>query len=166
MTSHSRHHARTLHDVSAGGVTIRWIGGALEVLLVGRETPPRWEIPKGTPLEGESLEHAAVREVSEETGLQVRIIELLGEISYWFSVGEVRHHKTVRFFLMEPTGGDTANHDSEHDFSEWLTADEALRRISFPNEATTLEEAIRRVPALSTVPAHHQRAVRGTAEAG
>ncbi|MBI4213523.1 MAG: NUDIX domain-containing protein [Chloroflexi bacterium] len=137
-------------------MVIRWTDGRLHAALVGRETPERWEIPKGTPLERETIEDAAVREVGEETGLRVRIIEPLDQIAYWFSVRGVRHRKTVYFFLMEAVGGDTANHDWEHDFAEWFPVDEALRRISFPNEVALVQEAAaqaRTPPPRAPVPA-------------
>ena len=44
-----------------------------EVLLSVRRELFGWELPGGTPLPGESLESALVREVSEETGLAVEI---------------------------------------------------------------------------------------------
>ena len=130
---------RSVHDVSAGGVVTRWSDHSLEVVLVGRDQ--RWSLPKGTPELGETFEQTAIREVTEETGLRVRIVEPVSEINYSFSVRGVRHFKTVHFYLMESTGGDTANHDWEHDYVEWLPTDEALRRASFPNEAGTIERA-------------------------
>ena len=50
----------------------------LEVCLVGRSSHGTWGLPKGTPNEGESLEETAAREVREETGISVRIVEPLG----------------------------------------------------------------------------------------
>lgn len=44
-----------------------------EVLLSVRHDLFGWELPGGTPLPGESLESALVREVEEETGLAVEI---------------------------------------------------------------------------------------------
>src|SRR5262249_56224137 len=83
------------------------------VALGGGLHPRRWALPKGTPEYGESLEGTALREVGEETGLEVRIVRPLDQIQYWFIWGGVRHFKTVHFYLMEMTGGDTANHDHE-----------------------------------------------------
>ena len=134
-----------VQDVSAGGVIARAGEDGLEIVLVGRERPRRWNLPKGTPLEGETLEITARREVQEETGLEVRILEPLGAITYWFAIGSARHHKVVHFYLLEATGGDTANHDWEHDFVAWMPAGEAVRHMSFRNEATIAERAIERM---------------------
>lgn len=53
------------------------------VLLVQRTNPPqegRWAFPGGFLDAGEDPQEAAVRECLEETGLQVRVTELLGAI--------------------------------------------------------------------------------------
>ena len=47
-----------------------------------------------------------LREIAEETGLAVEIIERLGEIQYEFSGGGKLISKTVHHFLMRQVGGD------------------------------------------------------------
>ncbi len=133
---------RTTNDVSAGGVVVGWAAEALEIVLVGRGE--RWNLPKGTPELAESLPQTAIREVTEETGLRVRILEPLDSIHYSFVVHGVRHLKTVHFYLMESIGGDIAHHDWEYDYVAWLPTDEALRRISFPNEGAIIQQASQR----------------------
>lgn len=139
---------RTVRDVSAGGVITRFNGHTLEVVLVGRARPERWSIPKGTPITGESLEETAIREVREETGLSVRILERLGDITYWFSARGVRHHKTVHFYLLDALGGRMEDHDWENDFVEWVPAEDALQRMSFASEIAIVEKAIARANTL------------------
>ncbi|HEX8967917.1 MAG TPA: NUDIX hydrolase [Chloroflexota bacterium] len=135
--------APVVRDVSAGGVVYRRSdsGDAIEVVLVGRLRPKRWALPKGTPVVGETLEGTAVREVGEETGLLVRIERPLDQIHYWFVWGGVRHSKTVHFYLMQMVGGDPSNHDGEYDVVEWFPIGEALRRLSYPNEARVVDRA-------------------------
>ncbi|MBV9170840.1 MAG: NUDIX hydrolase [Chloroflexi bacterium] len=132
-----------VRDVSAGGVVYRRLDdeAPVEIALVGRLRPKRWALPKGTPEVGETLEGTAVREVGEETGLLVHIEQPLDQIQYWFIWGGVRHFKTVHFYLMQMTGGDTANHDGEYDVVEWFPIGEALRRLSYPNEARVVDKA-------------------------
>jgi 8-oxo-dGTP pyrophosphatase MutT (NUDIX family) len=133
-----------VRDVSAGGVVYRrqHEDGPVEVALVGRLRPKRWALPKGTPEVGETLEGTALREVGEETGLLVRIEQPLDQIQYRFVWGGVRHFKTVHFYLMAMVGGDTANHDGEYDVVEWFPIAEALRRLSYPNEARVVDKAL------------------------
>lgn len=133
---------RTENVFSAGGLVYRTSGGRLEVVICGRNSENLWGLPKGTPDEGETVEQTALREVREETGLEVEIENKLGEINYWFSRPGVRFHKTVHHFLMRPIGGDTRNHDHEYDVVEWAPAQEALRRLSYANERMMVEKAL------------------------
>ena len=132
---------RTVRDVSAGGVIYRTRDGAAEIALVGKLSPRRWGLPKGGPQKSESLEQAAVREVTEETGLQARLIRPIGEIDYWFRWGGRRHFKTVHFYLMEAIGGDVSQHDDEYDVVEWFSLDEALRNMTYRSEVDIVERA-------------------------
>ena len=132
---------KTVRDVSAGGVAYRIGPTGIDVVLVGRHEPERWVLPKGTPNQGESLDQTAVREVSEETGIQVRLIRPLHDIQYWFVLHGVRHYKTVHFYLMEAVGGDTSLHDHEYDEAVWFPIGEAERRLSFANERLVVTRA-------------------------
>lgn len=127
--------------VSAGGIVYRTGEDGLEVVVCGRDSDGVWGLPKGTPDAGESLEQTAVREVTEETGLDVRIVGELGTVEYWFARDGVRYHKWVHHYLMEATGGDTSKHDVEYDRVEWLPVEDAMRRLSFKNEVAIVEKA-------------------------
>ena len=130
--------------VSAGGVIYQRISGQLETVLCGRSQPVRWSLAKGTPDAGETMEETALREVREETGLEVEIDGSLGSIDYWFADREkdVRYHKTVHFYLMVPVGGDTDKHDPEFDVVQWFNAEDALRSLAYANEVNVLQRAL------------------------
>jgi 8-oxo-dGTP diphosphatase len=55
-----------------------------KILMVCHHTPSRiyWTLPGGGWQEGETLEQTAVREVKEETGLDVEVVQLLLEEDY------------------------------------------------------------------------------------
>jgi len=127
--------------VSAGGVVYRLGPRGMEVVLCGRDKDGVWGLPKGTPAPGESMEETALREVSEETGLKVKIVGKVGTIQYWFSRNGVRYHKWVHHYLMQATGGDTAAHDREYDRVEWFPVEAASKVLSFKNEAKMVEKA-------------------------
>jgi 8-oxo-dGTP pyrophosphatase MutT (NUDIX family) len=100
-------------------------------------------LAKGTPDAGETMEETALREVREETGLEVELQEPISSITYWFADREnaVRYHKTVHFFLMAPVGGDTSLHDPEFDVVRWFPMDEALKILIYPNETAVMRQA-------------------------
>lgn len=101
-----------------------------------------WALPKGTPNNGESTDETALREVAEETGLEVRIVAPVGAIDYFFTQDGQRIHKTVHYFLMESVGGSLDGHDHEFDEVRWMSIDEARRMMSFQTERQIVEEAL------------------------
>jgi 8-oxo-dGTP diphosphatase len=80
------------------------------VLLVRRGTEPlkgHWTLPGGMLEIGEALTAGVVREVREETGLDVEpleLIELLDRI--YREGGRVRYHYVIADYLCRVTGGD------------------------------------------------------------
>ena len=101
-----------------------------------------WSLPKGTPDGDETPEQTALREVTEETGLEVRIVDRIGDIHYRFVRDGRRIHKTVHYFLMEATGGDLADHD--HEFAEvrWFELSEAEAMMRFATERDIVARAL------------------------
>lgn len=65
--------------VVAQAVILREAGGIREILLSVRSDVQGWELPGGTTESGESVEQALIREVREETGLQVATLRHVGD---------------------------------------------------------------------------------------
>ncbi len=133
----------TRDAMSAGGVVYRIRDGQVQVVLVARPAHGLWALPKGTPEAGESVEQTAIREVTEETGLDVSIEREIGSVHYRYAVpGEgILIRKVVHHFLMEPLGGDIARHDHEYDVVDWVDIHEATERMSYANERRIVQRA-------------------------
>ncbi len=135
---------RSTTATSAGGIVTRRNGERLEIVL-GRRRRERdamtWTLPKGTPHARETTEETALREVAEETGLEVRITAPLDSIRYTFVQRGTRIHKTVHYFLMDPVGGDLSRHDHEFDEVRWVDLHEAATLLTFPTERALVEKA-------------------------
>ena len=117
-----------------------------------------WTLPKGTPNPPETLEETALREVAEETGLEVRIVAPIDRIEYVFVQGGAKIHKTVHFWLMEPIGGDLARHDHEFDEVRWVSLADAPGLLTFETERALVERAARMLaPAGLIAPAGEAR---------
>ena len=130
--------------VAAGGLVYRKVESGIEVVTCDRASPHLRALPKGTPDPGETREQTALREVGEETGLDVEIEGFIQAIHYWFSPREEnqRYHKSVYFYLMRPRGGDVSRHDAEFDSVAWLSADEALKTLSYENEVKVVQKGL------------------------
>ncbi|MBM4408701.1 MAG: NUDIX hydrolase, partial [Chloroflexi bacterium] len=127
---------------------IRYQDGLLHLVVGSRRREPdslTWTLPKGTPMTGETTEQTALREVAEETGLEVRITAPLESIEYWFIQRGTRIHKTVHYFLMEPTGGDLARHDHEFEQVRWLALNDAPGLLTFETERALVARAAQRI---------------------
>ncbi len=76
------------------------------VLLVQRKYEPfreHWALPGGFVEYGEKTENAVIREVFEETGMRVKITQLLGV--YSDPGRDPRGHTVTVAYLLEPIGG-------------------------------------------------------------
>jgi 8-oxo-dGTP pyrophosphatase MutT (NUDIX family) len=137
--------ARSRRAVSCGGIVIRQSDAGPQLLLGKRRREGNgatWSLPKGTPAAAEAPEETALREVAEETGLQVRIVAPVGAIEYFFSQKGARIHKTVHYWLMEATGGSIDQHDHEFDDVSWFSLPAAREMMTFPTERQIVEQAL------------------------
>jgi len=83
------------------------------IVLIERKNPPHgWAIPGGFVDVGETLEHAAVREAEEETGLKVKLKALLG--NYSDPSRDPRGHTVTAVYVAEAHGQPKAGDDAKH----------------------------------------------------
>jgi 8-oxo-dGTP pyrophosphatase MutT (NUDIX family) len=139
---------RNVTATSAGGIVVRYEGNTPQ-LVVGKRRRERdavtWTLPKGTPVPGETREATALREVGEETGLEVEIVGELPSIQYTFVQRGTRINKTVHYFLMRPIGGDLGRHDHEFDDVRWIAFEDAPGVLTFETERALVAEAGNRI---------------------
>jgi 8-oxo-dGTP pyrophosphatase MutT (NUDIX family) len=129
-----------IEEVSAGGLVVDAINGVAQAAVIARRNRGgrlEWCLPKGHLEPGESPAEAAVREIREETGIDSKVVRLLGTIDYWFIGEGSRIHKIVHHYLLSGEGGQlTAENDPDAEAEQvaWVPLDELRDRLAYPNE--------------------------------
>ena len=135
--------------IAAGGVFFRNINASLEIVLVSRTNDDLWALPKGRPENGETIAQTAIREVREETGLDVKIIEYIGDVKYTFTNPQRNKvDKVVEYFLMMPTGGSFDQHDQEFDEVNWYDIHHASKILTHKNQIHIIDKAVQIIHSL------------------
>ncbi len=133
------------NDFSVGGVVTDKDGRVALIRTTSLKGKLVWGLPKGHPETGEDGVQAAVREVQEESGLEVTVsVDVpAATIDYWFvdGAGE-KVHKRVEFYRMDAVGGDPADHDDEVEEVALLEPAEARHRLTYSNERTVLDQSL------------------------
>jgi len=123
---------------------IRPLPSGWRVLVMQRaldtRCPTAWETVHGRLEAGEEPEHAAVREVREETGLEIdRLYNVTVQPFYLHTTHVVQIAVVFAAFVSEPG---TIVLGPEHQHAEWLSVDEALARFQWPRERGALSEIL------------------------
>jgi 8-oxo-(d)GTP phosphatase len=135
---------------AAGALVWRVHDGALEVVLVHRPRYDDWSWPKGKLDPGEATPAAAVREVAEETGLQVVLGSVLPRLRYRLSDGRIKH---VHLWAARVAGPDdapalaarlpvAAATPDEIDAVRWMTIEAADRKLSRKEDRAPLDALV------------------------
>ena len=129
-------------ETSAGGVVYRVVDGSPLYLLI-RDSYRNWGFPKGHVEKGELPDGAALREVSEETGLSdLAVRGLIETIDWHFRFRGKLIHKICHFYLMETAESTTSPQRTEGITAcRWLPFGAAEELISYANARDVLRKA-------------------------
>ncbi len=105
-----------------------------------------WALPKGLIGPGERPEVTAVREVAEETGLDGKLVQKLGDVRYVYTWAGERVFKVVSFYLLRYRSGRIGalppDHAHEVDEARWLSLEEAPALLAYKGEQAMAEKAL------------------------
>jgi 8-oxo-dGTP pyrophosphatase MutT (NUDIX family) len=100
-----------------------------------------WGFPKGHIERGESEHAAALREIREEAGLEVTLLDGFRAVDeYSYARHGERVGKIAVFFLAEAPHRETKI-SWEHSDLAWLSFDEAMERLTYRNGQEILRKA-------------------------
>lgn len=123
---------------AAGVVPVRrTTAGGVEVAVIHRPHRADWTLPKGKVDAGEVLPLTAVREMHEETGLNVELGLPLSSQRYTVNGTP----KTVHYWRSNRVSGEFAVND-EVDELLWLSPDDARELLSYAHDRSLVGEAV------------------------
>ena len=102
-----------------------------------------WSLPKGHVEAGETLEVAAIREITEETGIAGRVVAPLGTIDFWFVAEDRRVHKTVHHYLLIAESGELSDDDIEVVEVAWVPLEELADKLAYDDERRLVDQVPR-----------------------
>jgi len=111
------------------------------VLLIRRATPPRmgeWSLPGGRLEKDEEPHIAALRELTEETGVTARLLGLIEIVDT--IMGEPERLYLLHDYAAVWTGGEPSPGD-DADRAEFVPFDQALERVSWSETARIIQDA-------------------------
>jgi 8-oxo-(d)GTP phosphatase len=147
--------------VAAGAVVTRKGPRGREVLLVHRPKYDDWSFPKGKQDPGEHVTSTAVREVLEETGVEIRLGRPLLPQLYTVSGGRA---KTVHYWIGHVVGDDDVSGyqvNAEVDQLGWFDLDAAKERLTYLDDIDLLTQFRKgRKQTAALVVVRHAKAVK------
>jgi 8-oxo-dGTP pyrophosphatase MutT (NUDIX family) len=135
-------------EFSAGAVLVRRLRGRwwLAAIRPGGKPAGTWALPKGNVGRGESPEATALREVTEETGLEGTSHRKLGDVRYVYTRRGQRIFKVVSFYLVRYRRGriDDVSSRFRHEVAEarWLPLEEAPKLLAYGGEREMAKAAL------------------------
>src|SRR3989344_5843735 len=131
-------------EFSAGGIVINDQDQVLLIKNAALRDPNKayWGFPKGHIDPGEKSEEAALREIKEETGVEVELIKKLGDSQYIFTKEGEKIFKVVVCFLFKYVSGELKAQVKEILEVKWISFEEALNVLSFKKDKEFLQQVI------------------------
>ncbi len=131
-----------LYEKSCGAVILHWDNKAQDymILLVKNHNGRFYSFPKGHVELWENEKETAVREIKEETNLDVKILDGFREISDYCPYGKIR--KRVVFFLAVAKSNNIKIQESEIDSYTWVPLGGA-GGVTYDNDRRVIEKVRR-----------------------
>ncbi len=129
-----------LYEKSCGAIIIYKVNeNNHKVLLVKNHNGRYWSFPKGHVEKGETEEETAIREIKEETGLDVEIVDSFREVSDYCPFGRIK--KRVVFFMAQTFSTDVKVQKEEIDSYIWVDLNDVHNKCTYDNDLRVIKKA-------------------------
>lgn len=128
-----------LYEKSCGALVFNRTKQNIKLLLIKNNNGRYWSFPKGHIEKGETEQQTALREIKEETGLDVTLIKGFKEISEYCPFGKIR--KRVVFFLAQAFTGNVVIQEEEIDSYIWADIQQAKKLCAYENDLRIIDKA-------------------------
>lgn len=129
-----------LYEKSCGAVIFHESNGEYYFLLVKNKNGLHWGFPKGHIEVGETEEQTALREIKEETDLDVVILDGFRKTSVYRLFGRVK--KKVVIFLAQSNSKNVKIQNSEIETYKWVKKEAAYTILRYRNDLKIFEAAL------------------------
>ena len=125
------------HEKSCGAIVFRKYHGNTELLLIKHAVGGHWSFPKGHVEPGETEAQTALREVREETGLEVQIDTSFREVVSYSPRKDTI--KNVVYFLAWVKSKEIRPQPEEVLELRWEPQDQALALVTYATDRSVLQ---------------------------
>ena len=127
------------YEKSCGAIVYRKHHGNLEILLIKHVNSGHWSFPKGHVEEGETEIETALREIKEETGIDVIIDPTFRETVSYFPRKDTQ--KVVVYFIGKAKGYEYTKQEEEIADIRWVDVGHANTVLTYENDKTIVNKA-------------------------
>ena len=127
-------------EKSCGAVVFRKGKNSTQILLIRHLNGGHWAFPKGHVEAGETEEETALREILEETGLEVKLDSRYRQVVTYSPRRDVV--KDVVYFVAEATSRNAVAQEGEISRVRWVDITTAVEHVSYENDKKVLLGAI------------------------
>ena len=126
-------------EKSCGALVYRLKESRIQLLIIKHRMGGHWSFPKGHTEAGETEQETALREVKEETGLTIRLLENFREqVSYFPRPGV---NKDVVYFLGFARDSRTKMQEEEISAIRWVDLSQCHKFLTYANDKLLLDKA-------------------------
>ncbi len=109
------------------------------VALLHRSKQDDWSFPKGHVDPGENSTETMLREIKEETGLSVSILQTLPDLEYIHSSGK---KISTKMFLVQSEDDSLLKIEFEGDEIQWVQCSNVINKLSYDNLKDYFEKTL------------------------